>query len=179
MKFELKNSFTNIAYDATIISLSNSLTFQELCSVDCAEMASKRIFIDTFEPPPLYGDTYTRGEIEKIFPCALIHTSGYGSSFGREQAGVGIYHATGRIAIAIYVPVPKEYIQKHFITPTGIRILESIAGGIVMEMEKETKQNDKQYLYFESCRISDTTVNPPEEQADIGAIAAIQIDFEY
>lgn len=179
MKFELKDSFTNIAYDAVINSLADSLTFRELCGTESENKTRERIHVDTFAIAPIFGDEYVKGEIEKILPCAVICTSGYGSSFGREESGVGSFHATGRIAVSIYIPVPQEFVVKAEVTPEGIRIIESIAGKILMEMERLTKVGGKQYLYFESCRLTGTAVNPPEQQVNAGTIAVVNMEFNY
>ena len=179
MKFELQNSFTNVAYDAIVNSLADCSTFRELCGVESENMARKRIHIDTFAIAPIFGDEYVKGEIEKILPCAIICTSGYGSSFGREESGVGNYHAKGRLAVSIYIPVPAEFVVKAEVTPEGIRIIESIAGKILMEMEQLTRIPTKQYLIFESCRLTGTAVNPPEQQASAGTIAVVDMEFNY
>lgn len=179
MKFELQNSFTNVAYDAIINSLADSPTFRKLCMVESENKAKERIHIDTFAIAPIFGDSYTKIEVEKIIPCAVVCTSGYGSSFGREESGVGKYHAKGKLAVSIYIPVPAEYVVKAEVTPEGIKIIESIAGKILMEMEQLTRTTGKQYLIFESCRLTGTAVNPPEQQASAGTIAVVDMEFNY
>ena len=179
MKFELQKSFVSNSYEWTANSLADSPMFRELCGTESENMTRRRIHVDTFPIAPIFGEEYVKGEIEKILPCAIICTSGYGSSFGREQAGTGNYHATGRIAVSLYIPVPDEFVVKAEVTPEGIRIIESIAGKIVMEMERLTKIGGKQYLYFESCRLTGTAVNPPEQQANSGTIAVVDMEFNY
>lgn len=142
-------------------------------------MTRRRIHVDTFPIAPIFGEEYVKGEIEKILPCAIICTSGYGSSFGKEEVGNKSYQDKGRIAVSLYIPVPDEYVVKTEVTTEGILIIESIAAKIVSDMEREIKIGGKQYLYFNSCRIAGTAVNPPKQQANAGTIAVVDMEFNY
>ena len=179
MKFELQKSFISNSYEWVTNSLADSPTFRELLGVESENKARERIHVDTFAIAPIFGDEYVKGEIEKLLPCAIICTSGYGSSFGKEEVANKSYQDTGRVTVSIYIPVPQEYVVKAEVTPEGILIIESIAGKIISDMEHEIRIGGKHYLYFKSCRIAETAVNPPEQQVNAGTIAVVNMEFNY
>ena len=179
MKFELKeNSFTNIAYEALTNSLADSPTFREICGVESENKARERIYIDTL-PAPEFGSHFAKRELERYLPCAVLRTSGCGSSFGREDAGVGQFHSTGRLAMTLYLMIPDGFVVKERMTSQCVQILESIAGEIIMDMEAKTRIPNKRYLIFDSVRVPYIDLNTAEEQNAVMNIANIHIEFNY